>query len=215
MKKFLFTATLAAAWIAAAPANAAITLTSTPGASIYAGPTPTFNFNSATPEYNGTIFSGSLGGVRAQPFGSTGGYISVGPTDGTPRTLSLSAFGLISEISFIWGSVDSYNTLEVLDAANSVIATFTGANAAVNPNGNQTSLATNPIAKLTFTGADQGRVSGLRFNSSGNAFEVDNVAVVSTAVPEPATWFMMFAGFAMLGHSLRRRPARYQALARA
>jgi hypothetical protein len=70
---------------------------------------------------------------------------------------------------------------------------------------NQTSPTTNPIAKLTFTGADQGLVSGLRFNSSGNAFEVDNVAVKSTAVPEPATWMMMFVGFAALGRSMRRR----------
>jgi len=207
MKKLLILAASAAVCLSAVPAYAAITLSATPGASIYAGPTPTFDFNSATPEYNGTIFSGSLGGVRAQPFGSTGGYISVGPTDGAPRTLNLSAFGLISEISFIWGSVDAYNTLQVLDAASNVTATFTGANAAVNPNGNQTSPTTNPIAKLTFTGADQGLVAGLRFNSTGNAFEVDNVAIKSTAVPEPATWMMMFVGFAALGRSMRRRHA--------
>lgn len=205
MKKILILATAAAAGLATAPAGAAITLSATPGAAVYAGPTPTFDFNSATPEYNGSIFSGSVGGVRAQPFGSTGGYISVGPTDGNPRTLDLSAFGLINEISFIWGSVDSYNTLDVLDAASNVIASFTGANAAVNPNGNQTSPATNPIAKLTFTGADQGLVSGLRFKSTSNAFEVDNVAIKTAAVPEPATWMMMFAGFGILGRSMRRR----------
>lgn len=207
MNKIALIVTAALAGLAASPASAAITLSATPGAAVYAGPTPTFNFDSATPEYNGTIFSGSVGGVRAQPFGSTGGYISAGPSDGTPRTLDLSSFGLISEISFIWGSVDAYNTLEVLGSANNVLASFTGADAAVNPNGNQTSPATNPLAKLTITGADQGLVSGLRFNSSQNAFEVDNVAVQSSAVPEPATWAMMFAGFAILGRSMRRRNA--------
>lgn len=205
MKKLSICTAAVLACVSALPANAAITLSATPGAAVYAGPTPTFDFNSATPEYNGSIFSGSVGGVRAQPFGSTGGYISVGPTDGTPKTLNLSAFGLISSISFIWGSVDAYNTLEVLDAANNVLATFTGANAAINPNGNQTSPATNPLAKLTITGADQGLVSGLRFNSTSNAFEVDNVAISASAVPEPATWAMMFAGFAGLGLSMRRR----------
>lgn len=205
MKKLSICTVAALACVSALPANAAITLSATPGAAVYAGPTPTFDFNSATPEYNGSIFSGSVGGVRAQPFGSTGGYISVGPTDGTPKTLNLSGFGLISSISFIWGSVDAYNTLEVLDAANNVLATFTGANATINPNGNQTSPATNPLAKLTITGADQGLVSGLRFNSTSNAFEVDNVAISASAVPEPATWAMMFAGFAGLGLSMRRR----------
>ena len=104
----------------------------------------------------------------------------------------------------------SNSEIGVIMAASNVLASFTGANAAVNPNGDQTSPATNPLAKLTFTGADQGLVSGLRFNSSSNAFEVDNVAIKASAVPEPSSWMMMFAGFAALGSTLRRRrtPAR-------
>jgi hypothetical protein len=47
-------------------------------------------------------------------------------------------------------------------------------------------------------------VTQVVFSSSGNSFELDNIAVAS-AVPEPATWAMMIVGFGVAGGALRRR----------
>ena len=128
MKKFL-SCTVAAVAMAAmsSGASAAVMLTTEPGTDPYSGPVPTYDFESATPEASGgAIRSDSPGGVAAQPFGSTGNYWTVGPSDGSPGILDLSGFASIGELSFIWGSVDSYNTLEILDRVGGVFATFTG-----------------------------------------------------------------------------------------
>lgn len=207
--KLVLSAAVAAAAVVGAPAQAAVSLTAQPGAAVYAGPTPTYDFEGMTP-WNATITTGSLGGVNAQPFGSTGNYGTVGPTEGTPGFLDLSSFNAISVISFIWGSVDSYNTLDVIARDGvTVLASFTGADAAVNPNGNQSDPITNPLAFLQITGADQQNVGGLRFGATQNAFEFDNVAI---AVPEPATWAMMIAGFGLVGGAMRRRRSTVQYL---
>jgi hypothetical protein len=84
-----------------------------------------------------------------------------------------------------------------------VLYSFTGIDAAVNPNGNQANPITNPLATLTLSGADVSLVGGLRLTSSQNAFEIDNLSVAG--VPEPASWAMMLAGFGMIGGALRRR----------
>jgi len=187
--------------LAAAPAFAQVNLTAVPGSDPYAGPAPTYDFESAAPVTGGLVTSTSVSGVSAQPYGSTGNFWTVGPTDGSPGVLDLSGFAQIAAISFIWGSVDAYNTIEVLDRLSNVIATFTGADAAVNPNGNQTSPITNPLATLTFSGATQTNIGGLRLISTQNAFEVDNFAV--TAVPEPGIWAMLLIGFGFIGAFMR------------
>lgn len=197
------------AMTAATSANATISIGSvTPGSAVYVGPTPTYNFDpSGTALVTGGIVSNtSVGGVRAQPLGSTGNYWSVGPTDGSPGTLNLSSIGDIFNISFIWGSVDTYNTLEFLDASNFVLATFTGIQVNNPADGNQTAAATNPLVRFDLTGSDVAAFSSLRLRSTQNTFEVDNFAV--NAVPEPSTWAMMLIGFGVVGSALRRRRVR-------
>lgn len=189
------------------PAEAAVTLTSTAGNAVYQGPgfTPdvTFDFNSATPRWSGTIFNDSVANRRARPLGSTGGYISSGPLDGSPGVFDLTGLGPIGVLSFIWGSIDEYNTLEVLGQNGAVLATFTGGSVWNPANGDQSSTATNRIVRLSFDGPTQTQVTGLRFNSTNNAFEVDNIALA--AVPEPTTWAMMIGGLGLVGFASRRR----------
>jgi hypothetical protein len=192
----------AAALSFASAAQAAVTLVATPGTSPYTGPVPTYDFESPAPVSGGLVTTGSVAGVRAQPFGSTGNYWTVGPSDGTPGTLDLSSFGDIFNLSFIWGSTDTYNTLEILDGMGGVIDTFTGIDASAFANGNQTDPFTNPLVTLFFTGGDESLVAGLRLSSSQNAFEVDNFAV--NGVPEPGTWAMMLLGFGAVGFAMRR-----------
>jgi hypothetical protein len=200
LKKTIITAAALCAFVAA-PAYAQATLAVVPGSDPYVGPTPTYDFESPAPTTGGATRTGFVSGIAAQPFGSTGNYWTVGPTDGTPGTLDLASFAGIASISFIWGSVDSYNTLEVLDRLNNVIATFTGADAALPANGDQANPGTNPLATLTFSGTTQGNIGGLRLSSSQNAFEVDNFAV--TAVPEPGIWALLLLGFGFIGAFLR------------
>jgi len=204
MKKAILALSLAVG--TAFSAQADVVLTTTAGTDPYVGPGFTasslFDFESATPRWDRAIFTDSSAGVRARPYGTSGGYASVGPTDGSPGTFDLTGLGPVRRLSFVWGSVDSYNTLEVLGAGGAVIKSFIG-NDVFNPaNGNQTDPNTNPLVTLTITGADYGNVTGLRFSSTQNAFEYDNLAV---GVPEPATWAMMIGGFGMLGFAARRR----------
>jgi hypothetical protein len=193
--------TLAGAGSTASPQ---VVLSSSPGTDPYSGPVPTYDFESPAPVSGGLVTTGSVSGVTAQPYGSTGDYLTVGPTNGSEAFLDLSSFASIGSLSFIWGSVDAYNVLDILDRSNNLIASFTGADAAVNPNGDQTNPITNPLALLTFTGMTRGDVGGIRFSSGQNAFEIDNVAVMG-AVPEPAAWLMMLLGFGFVGGMMRYR----------
>ena len=200
MRKVIVAATIAA--LGSFPALAGVTVSSVDGASPYGVPA-TFQFDSATPEYSGTIYTNSVGGVRAQPAGSTGGYGAVGPSnDQSSTVLDLSSFGAISSITFLWGSVDTYNTLGILGTGVS----FGGGDQGVSPsNGDQTNPNSNRLVTLTFTGADRWNVTGLQFSSTGNAFEFDNVNVTTAGVPEPASWALMLGGFGAIGSALRSR----------
>jgi len=203
MPKLAITAAAFAALAIAAPATAAVTISSTPGSATYTGPTPTYNFDSGRPANvtGGAVVTGTTSS-HAQPLGSTGGYFSVGPADGSPGNIDLSSFGQIFNLTFIWGSVDAYNTLQLIGASNNVLYTFTGADVFNPANGNQTAAGTNPLVQILLTGADVTAVRGLRLSSTQNAFELDNLAV--NAVPEPATWALMLMGFGAVGYSMRR-----------
>ena len=186
-------------------ANAAVTISAVDGAAVYAGPAPTYDFD---PDGTALVSGGYVGavsqsGVRARPLGSTGNFWSVGPDDGQPNTLDLSSILGIASLSFIWGSVDDYNVLEVLRRDGTVMDTFTGDEIVTPADGNQTDPGHNPIVTLTFSGIDQGDVGWLRLNTdpSQNAFETDNFAI--QAVPEPGTWLLLLLGFGLVGGAMR------------
>jgi hypothetical protein len=200
MNKILGAALVAAC--GAMPASASVTVSSVDGSAPFGVPA-TFQFDSPTPAYSGTIYTGSTG-VRAQPSGSTGGYGAVGPGNAqTSATLDLSSFGAISSISFLWGSVDDYNILDVIGTSTS----FTGGSMGISPaTGNQSNPDSNRLVTLLFTGADRQAVTALVFSAtSADAFEFDNVNVVTAAVPEVATWAMFIGGFGFIGGALRSR----------
>ncbi len=62
---------------------------------------------------------------------------------------------------------------------------------------------TDSLVTFHFDGATVDNVKALRFTSSQQSFEFDNVAV--QPIPEPGVWAMMLIGFAAMGFSLRRR----------
>lgn len=207
MRSFVFKIAVAAAAVAALPvsANAAIVIGSvTPGTVPYSGPPPTFDFDSlSAPVSGGKVTNASVSGVSAQPLGSTGNFWTVGPTDGAIGIMDLTSFGDIYNISFIWGSVDAYNTIEFLDAGGGLLKSFTGSDIFNPANGDQTSPNLNPVVRFNLTDSDVTGLARLRLTSSSNAFETDNFTI--NAVPEPATWAMMLLGFGLVGFGMRRR----------
>ena len=144
------------------------------------------------------VFSGAAGlvpGVAAPPPGTTSDYLAI--QTGGSATLDTP---LIRALSVYIGSPDSYNSIRFI-GLNGFDVTLSGAALADGSFGGNQSIG----RRMTYDfGLD--RVTQVIFSSSGNSFELDNIAVAS-AVPEPATWAMMITGFGMLGATLRRRRA--------
>ena len=155
-----------------------------------------------------TIATGLLPGLRAPPAGDTSNYFAVpGVNSEVPNraridfTNYIATNRAIRSLSFYWGSIDSYNTLEVLGRSNRVLRTITG-NDINNPaNGNQSDPFSNQRVFLKFLPTEQFRA--LRITSTGRAFELDDIAV--STVPEPQSWALLLAGFGMVGYAVRRR----------
>ena len=207
MRKFVLCVAGAAALALSQASNAAIVIgTNVAGTNPYSGPAPTFTFDTlaGTPSLTGGAVVSGTSASHAQPFGSTGSYYSVGLNDGTTGVIDLSSFADISSISLLWGSIDTYNTLQFLDSANNVLATF-GGSTIINPAvGNQSDPSTNRVVTFLLTGTDVTAFSRLRLTSNSNAFEIDNLAINPIVVPEPVSWVLMLLGFCGLGLSIRR-----------
>ncbi len=206
-KLLLAAATLVVA--SAAPASAARIVGNVAGSTAsYAAPAGTvLDFEGVFP----TTFSFDLAGagiavgdtigVSAAPaFGPSGTrYLAV--QNGGSATIQSANSVAYQTVSFFLGSIDTYNAVQVLSTTGSVLSTFTGADFTANPNGDQDIPNTN--RRITIAAdVDDVAIGGIRFLSTGNSLEVDNVVF---AVPEPSTWAMMFLGFGMIGTAARYR----------
>ncbi len=207
----------------ASQAAAQITVNSTPaiasGDPGFAGESLIVDFDNPTPagitlSGSYTIGAGLVSGFRAPPFGVTNNYFATpnvaGASSGT-ATIDFSGYLgslRVNSLSFYWGSIDTYNTLDVLGVGGTVLASI-GGSSVINPaDGNQFSGATNRRLFLTFAGDDALDFRALRFTSNGRAFEIDNIAgsfAERATVPEPATASMLAFGLAVLGAAGARR----------
>jgi len=166
------------------------------------------------------VVQGSLGGIYAAPFLSGGngtGFGSPNQPNGVDTTTYLTsgstgAFGgaqitltLPGEEKYfglLWGSVDTFNTLQFFDGAT-LVGTVTGSQVTASPNGDQGvngTLYVNINSTLNFN-----RVVA---TSSEHAFEFDNIAYNPTAVPEPSTLVLlgsMLITLGGIGYIMRRR----------
>ena len=199
--------------VAASVPAAAVTYTNLPG-SPDTGPGPgesiLVDFNGAIPD--GYDLSGDFGyatgtsGAAASPALDGSRYLYTSSAVGS-GIATLSTFDL-SSVSFYWGSIDSYNSVDVLGAGGVTLLSLGGS--AFSPaNGDQSAAITNQ--RIFFTAGEGEVITGLRFKATGVAFEIDDIAGKlasdgsGSTVPEPATWAMMIGGFAMVGVGARRR----------
>lgn len=203
---------LAVSFAVAGAADAAVIINSTAGApdpGPNAGETHVITFDSGLETgvtlVGGQIVSGSSTNRYAAPAGDTTAYLAVGADGMETAELTFSDFlgeRNVGSFSFYWGSIDAFNSLELISRAGAVLYSLSGGD--LPPaTGDQASALTNRRVTFTLTGADT-ELGGLRFTSTRPSFELDTISF-ATAVPEPGTWVMMILGFGALGATLRRR----------
>jgi hypothetical protein len=151
--------------------------------------------------------TGSLAGHYAAPAGDTTTYFETpnATTDNAAEIDFAPFLGNrdVARFSFYWGSIDSYNTLQLLDRSGHSFFTISGAS--IPPAaGDWTDPSMNRRVTFTLSG-DSRNLGGLLFTSTSPAFEIDTISF--GAVPEPASWAFMMLGFGGLGAVLRRRRA--------
>lgn len=198
-------------------AFAATTVTSTDyGLAAPAGTAVLVDFDGALPAGitltgNFAIEIGNLSGQYAAPADSTTTQTTteylVVPGTGVNGFADLRSTTGYGRVSFLWGSIDDYNDVQLLDSAGVAFGLpFNGDGPNIadpNADGGQFGPGTN--RRVFFTqGVGDPLIYGIRFTNSGQrAFEIENVAFGT--VPEPATWAMLIAGFGLVGGAMRRR----------
>jgi len=206
IRSILTAASLLATTAVAVPANAAVTFSFAPGVGSPSGVgfivVDQFNNASGLTGSGFLIRTGANNNTGARPANSTipgTPYLAV--QTGGSATFTFAA--PVSAFQFDWGSIDTFNTLTVtgIFSGPAPAPIIPGSNFPNLANGNQVAPATNGLFTLIATGGDV--FTSVTFSSSGRAFEVDNLATL--AIPEPATWAMLIAGFGMIGFGLRSR----------
>lgn len=201
MSKFLRTAAFAA-FCLPGTANAAIMWSFTPGAS-----SPSVGFTVINTFDTVAGITGNNFQIKVPPADGNGAPPANSIPSGTPYLSVLGGGsatmmfpGTFSKIQFDWGSIDSYNSLKVFTTGSDPLI-IPGGNFMNPANGDQVSAGTNGLFSIYATAGE--KFTGLTFSSTGNSFEIDNLAV--GGVPEPAAWALMIGGFGMVGFKARRR----------
>lgn len=140
----------------------------------------------------------SVDGVIRSPFEEAGhnsaGYYSVGTSEaysGTNNPAVLQLTNRATNFSLLWGSPDSYNTLELYDGATLVASIL----------GSQFSIPAYQASFVSISAGAGESFTSAKFYSDGNAFEFSNVS----AVPIPAAAWLFGSGLIALAAVKRRK----------
>jgi hypothetical protein len=148
------------------------------------------------------IVTGNLAGQYAQPAGDATPYLTLGPSAGSPVTISL-AVGA-NYFGFYAGSIDSYNSI-MFSAVGGGTVTLTGdqINAFLVPG-----VGANGSQNAYFNIFTDSLFNMVTLSSSSNAFETDNHSfgiARPIGVPEPASVTLLGLGALALVAGQRRR----------
>lgn len=202
----LIAAVLLTAGAAAVQAAPIVTL-SAPGettTSVVGATTIDFNsgcgYASCTGDF--LILSSSIDGQSAQPAGIDSPFLSV-PNPNANGSATFTLGTTANYFGLFWGSVDSYNSISFL-LGEAVVSTFSGIDIVGTQyaNGDQGSLNSNVYVNFDF---GVNLFDAVILSSNGFAFESDNHAYRSAAVPEPATALLMLVGLLGLMGARKRR----------
>jgi len=217
MRAFYMGAMIAAA-AGASGAGAAVTVSATPyDLAAPSGLGTIVDFDHALPA--GFTLTGA-GYLIQSGDNSLGAAPAAGPTDASDdHSAYLSVYGgwaklmgdsAFHSVSFFWGSMDSYNALDLLDAHGNVFQTILSGDVPAGGNGDQLGAWTNQ--RVTIASSDA--LFGVQLRSTAPAFEADNFffsgrggdsQVHAGGVPEPASWAMMLVGFGAVGGAVRNQ----------
>ena len=139
----------------------------------------------------GNLVSGSVANLYAAPPGDTSIYLAVGPTTGTPVTITLSSAA--NYIGFYAASLDAYNTITFV---GSTTTSYTGSQLAALagiPGGGNQSVGS--YFNIFESGNDFTKVI---LSSTQQALELDNFAI-GRASPVPLPGTLSLLGLALLG----------------
>jgi hypothetical protein len=214
MRTLLLVAAVAAAGLSGT-AQAAVQTSFTPGG---ASPSTGFTVIDTFDNLTGVTVIGNAAKVKILSGSSSEGAMPANSVPSGTNYLSILGGG-VAEISFgpnivgfqfDWGSIDSYNRLTITSSIGDLVIVPGTTSFPNMANGNQFADGTNGLFNVVGTAGET--FSKIRLESiNSNSFEIDNLAVKAGAVPEPATWALLIAGFGLVGSAMRRQrlsPAR-------
>ncbi len=173
-------------------ANAALSFSQAAAAGAVSGGPLTFQPGAINTVANAV---GSVANVRTTPMGlgATDPYsvISLG------GSAVLSFATPVSTYSFLWGSPDAGNSLDIMTSTG--LETYSGASFKTLVGATGDGL--NSFSRVfTMTGMTGQTINSITFKSSNIAFEV-----ATAPIPEPETYALMLAGLGAVGFMARRR----------
>ena len=152
----------------------------------------------------GTVFenvTGSITNVRLSAWHQCGCAVDEDATDAFYTSVSGSASATYdfdapsSSLSFLWGSPDVWNDLDITLTGGAGVVTINGLDVQGTPG----------VAAQFVTISDVGLFDSVTFRSSVNAFEYAALSAQPAAIPLPATAPLVLLGVAGLGFAARRR----------